>query len=156
MRGQGEGEGEGEGERKRDKERTGSSSPPNNCSLGTLGVQSECALHLGSPNSVPTDIDDIVHPACDPVVPILIPAAAISREVEALHFHQAEPHQLRNIFATKKRDGQSMRIGTKQMQPLFPGELPLADQARHALPIVIVYLYKTLNPGLQDMPLNYG
>ena len=51
---------------------------PHNRCLSALGMQSQRALDLSCANSVTADIDDVIHSACDPVVAVLVPSAAIS------------------------------------------------------------------------------
>ncbi len=57
---------------------------PDHCSLnaGTMGCQG--SLHLGSAHTVPADIDDVIHPACNGVQSICTALAAVPSEVEAL------------------------------------------------------------------------
>mmetsp|Transcript_25906 Transcript_25906/g.66666 ORF Transcript_25906/g.66666 Transcript_25906/m.66666 type:complete len:201 (+) Transcript_25906:551-1153(+) len=50
-------------------------------SLRHLRMANKSALHLCRAHAVPADVDDIVYTACDPVVAILVTAAAISGEV---------------------------------------------------------------------------
>ena len=62
---------------------------PDNSSLGTLWMQPKGAFDFSSADTVPTDIDDIIHSACDPVEAILISPTTISCEVVALPSTQA-------------------------------------------------------------------
>lgn len=48
-------------------------------------MQSQRAFDLSCADAVATDIDDIIHPASDPVVAVLIPSAPIPCEVVPLH-----------------------------------------------------------------------
>ena len=55
-------------------------------SLADVVVEDERSLNLGGPDAVAARVDDVVHAACDPVVPVLVASAAISSEVVALFY----------------------------------------------------------------------
>ena len=51
--------------------------------LGDLGMGDQRALDLGGAEPVPGDIDHVVDPAGDPVVPVLVAPRAVAGEIEA-------------------------------------------------------------------------
>ena len=54
---------------------------PNHGRLCHLIVSCECPLDLCGPYPVPADVDDVIHPACDPDVPVLVTPCSVPREV---------------------------------------------------------------------------
>jgi hypothetical protein len=51
--------------------------------LGDGVVQDQGALDLGGAHPVARDVDDVVDPAGDPVIAVLVPAAAVAGEILA-------------------------------------------------------------------------
>ena len=54
-----------------------------NRGFGNFGVQHQRALDLGGAEPVPRDVDDVIHAAGNPVIALLVPAAAVAGEIFA-------------------------------------------------------------------------
>jgi hypothetical protein len=52
--------------------------------LGDLGMRHQRAFDLGRAHAVARDVDHVIDAAGDPVIAVLVPAAAVAGEVVAL------------------------------------------------------------------------
>ncbi len=55
----------------------------NDSGFGYLRMRHQCRLHLGRPEAMAADVDDVVHPAGDPPIAVRVPPGAVAGEVFA-------------------------------------------------------------------------
>mmetsp|Transcript_10234 Transcript_10234/g.44499 ORF Transcript_10234/g.44499 Transcript_10234/m.44499 type:complete len:518 (-) Transcript_10234:769-2322(-) len=77
-------------------------------SLRARRVQHEGGFHLRGSHAVPGDVDDVVDPACDPVVPVGVAPAPVACDVVALEHgvvHALEPRVIAVAGSRRGRPG---------------------------------------------------
>ena len=65
----------------------------NNGRFRDSGVCHKCTLDFGRTHPVPGNIDDIVHPAGDPVISVFVPSASIARKIFPLKRREVRAHE---------------------------------------------------------------